>query len=158
MRATPWLILALLLPLLGCPVGDDDDSVVADDDDSTPVGEPPSLDQVDVCEVPISEVACGEQNVFAFAVEFRLTMSDPDGDLALPRYCIALDGNPFNCATVEQTVTSGGRLDVRFSCARWGRGAASTWEAYIEDQEGNASERVSGSWDVPVQPGDADCS
>jgi hypothetical protein len=156
MRAIPWLLL-LTLCLAACPAGDDDDSSAADDDDATPLGEPPTLDLVEVCEVPFAEVDCGQQNVFAFAIEFRLTMSDPDGDLVLPRYCIAIDGNPFSCASVEQTIPSGGRLDVRFSCGRWGRGETSTWEAYIEDREGNESERVTGAWDVPVQPGDADC-
>jgi hypothetical protein len=157
MRSTHWLLLAALFLLVGCPTGDDDDTTAGDDDDSTPIGEPPTLDAVDVCEVPITEVSCGEQNVFSFAVEYRLTMSDPDGDLVLPRYCIAIDGNPFNCASVERTIPSGGRLDIQFGCARWGRGDTSSYEAYIEDQEGNESERVTGSWDVAVQPGDADC-
>lgn len=155
MRALLWLLL--LLPLSACPTTGDDDDTSGDDDDSTPVGEPPTLDAVTVCEVPLNLVDCGDSNIFAFSVEYRLTMTDPDGDLVLPRYCIAVDGNPFNCATVEQTIPAGGRLDVRFGCARWGRGETSTWEAYIEDQEGNESERVTGSWDVPPQPGVDDC-
>ncbi len=156
MRRILWILF--VLSLAACPrTRDDDDS--GDDDDATPIGEPPVLEDVTVCEVPVNELDCegGQGNIFSFGAEFRLTMSDPDGDLVLPRYCIAIDGNPFYCDSVEQTIPSGGRLDVRFSCARWGRGEVSNWEAYIEDQEGNESERLTGSWDVPVQPGDDDC-
>jgi hypothetical protein len=157
MRTNLWLVLLLFVGLLGCTTGDDDDSSVADDDDATPIGEPPVLVQVDVCERPIAELDCGQQNVLSFGAEFRLTMSDPDGDLALPRYCIATGEEPFSCQAYEGTVTDGGRLDIQFGCRRWGRESSVAWEAYIEDQEGNESERVTGAWEVPVQPGDADC-
>ena len=158
MRASLRLLIVLAMAAPGCPApADDDDTTPADDDDTTPEGLPPSLDQVEVCEVPIDEMDCGDQNALAFAVEYRLTMSDPDGDLVLPRYCLAIEDNPFNCESIEGTVPSGGTIAVTVPCRRWDRGEPSAYEAYIRDMEGNESERVSGSWDVQVQPGDADC-
>ncbi len=153
----PWLGLALLLLvapalLLGCPPTDDDDSS-GDDDDSQPVGDPPEILGLEVCELPTNPEGCPEP---AFGAEFRLDLTDADCDLDNPEYFLLIEGNNPAEGRLEGSLGCAGTLRVQL-CNNFVRGNEIVFEIWVVDAAGNSSERWDGTWLVPVQSGDDDC-
>gem|GEM_PF-3411451 len=123
-----------------------------------PEGDAPVINAVDLCEVPGSSGTCQAQGYSpgSFQAEFNLNLSDVDGDLNNPYYFLIIDTPPALSDFVEQNMGEGGILRVRV-CNDWVRGVTLDYEVWVEDAAGNASERVSGSWNIPVEPGADDC-
>ncbi len=123
-----------------------------------PVGEAPLITAVDLCEVPGSGAVCLAQGYSpgSFQAEFNLTLSDADADLNNPYYFLIIDAPPALSGFVEQDLGSGGVLRVRV-CVPRVPGAELVYEVWVQDAAGNQSDRSSGTWSIPAQPGEDDC-
>ena len=121
-------------------------------------GVSPVVDSVALCEVPDSSQTCQDQggSPGSFQVEFGLSISDVDGDLNNPQYLLTVDLPPAMSGWIEQDMGEGGLLRVRV-CGDWVRGAPLDYTVRVLDAAHNQSERVSGTWTIPSQPGDNDC-
>ncbi len=123
-----------------------------------PEGEAPLITAVDLCEVPGSSATCQAQGYSpgSFQTEFNLTLSDADADLNNPYYFLIINVPPALSGFVEQDLGSGGVLRVRV-CGDWVRGSELAYEVWVQDAAGNQSDRSSGIWSFPAQPGADDC-
>lgn len=160
----PWWLFLALSSLVGCPAGDDDDSA-----DDGPVGSPPAVTVVSICEMPNSADTCLTDYGLAGAMQlrWRLSLSDEDGDLNNPSYFLILHSPPAATGHVESDMGDGGQLDV-FHCAQLDRGSELHYEVWVRDAEGNESPHLDyteqppptppHSWQVPTIAGDNDCS
>jgi hypothetical protein len=142
------LLLAstLLLPLLGCPSADDDDSGV-----DGPTGEAPVLTNVVVCEVNNSRNTCSAQGTLELA--FDVTVTDVDGDLLNPQFFFLWnDELPWRDGFLEGDLGDGGGFRLTLACDAYALGVPITWTFSIRDAEGNESEPFEGSYTVAVDP------
>jgi len=151
-----WLA-ALCLVLVGCPPDpNDDDDSAADDDDDAPVGEPPVVVDVQLCEMPNSYDECGDgASPGVFQIAFDVWMTDEDGDLNNPVYFIIIDAPPAVNGFLEANLEDGGMVRIRM-CGEWVRGASFDYELWVRDAANNDSERFEDSYTVPAE-GDDDC-
>ena len=136
----------LLLPLLGCPSANDDDSA-----DDGPVGEAPVLQSVEMCEVNNSRTTCGNNGTLQVA--FDVSVTDVDGDLLNPQYFILLNEQvPWLDGRFEGDLGEGGFLRVTLGCTAFAPGAEIPWRFTMRDDEGNESDEFTGSYTVSVDP------
>ncbi|MBJ96310.1 MAG: hypothetical protein CMP23_17755 [Rickettsiales bacterium] len=122
-----------------------------------PVGLPPVIEGVDLCEVPNSSDQCQAQGFSpgSFQIQFALTLSDVDGDLNNPSYFLIVNQPPAMSGFVEQDLGTGGVLRV-LVCNDWVRSTSIDYELWVRDAELNESERLTGSWLIP-EPGVDQC-
>ncbi len=170
MRTTSLLIASLLL--VACPPTNDDDDPCAvegaldedlDDDgepdcsDDTPTGNAPTVEAVNICELPVApaEMNCPEPEYFV--AEFRVSVADEDCDLNNPALYLTSDSTSPADARFEGDVGCGGVLQFRL-CNSWVRGADFTYELWVQDALGNDSEVWADTWLVPAVEGDDDCT
>lgn len=155
-----FLLLSLVcFVVVGCPPGsgDDDDSAAGDDDDDAPVGEPPVVADVELCEMPNSNDDCAEgAGPGVFQLAFDVTMTDEDGDLNNPVYFLIIDAPPAVNGFLEANLGEGGMVRIRM-CSEWVRGASFDYELWVRDAAGNDSERFVDSYTVPAEGAD-DCA
>ena len=147
LRTLAVMVSLVLLSACPPPGGDDDDSATPPD-----TGPAPVVTGVVLCEVP----ALANCEAPRFGVRFGITATDEDDNMNNPWWALLIEGNNPMDGFLEANLPSGGTFNLNI-CGEWARGGSLDFELWIQDEEGNDSNRWEDQWVIPVSAGNDDC-